>query len=146
MKHIDYSQFKTADQAPALIPPDSVVCGFDDDDIKLNVRCVCGKCDLNGNLVECEECHNWLHGSCVFLPRNHKGRFLTFHCPFCKQEKIRCKCGNNFDYHYELIQCPACKFYVHRKCELKDEKITPKNFVCMFCLSKNDEPDEGLVI
>lgn len=44
------------------------------------IRCICGKNDCTGDLIQCSECHCYLHRDCVELPNR---RNSTFKCPFC---------------------------------------------------------------
>eukprot|EP00080_Pristionchus_pacificus_P009655 PDM69675.1 PHD finger motif containing protein [Pristionchus pacificus] len=42
------------------------------------VRCICGVLEEDGEMMECDECHYWLHSDCIQRPLTN-----AFKCPLC---------------------------------------------------------------
>ncbi|GMT00631.1 hypothetical protein PENTCL1PPCAC_22805 [Pristionchus entomophagus] len=42
------------------------------------VRCICGVLEDDGEMVECDKCHYWLHSDCIDTPSTQ-----SFQCPLC---------------------------------------------------------------
>lgn len=146
---MNYESFNTAEEAPPLAPPTPYSLDEidDDDDEKFEISCVCNKQTSNCSLVQCEKCGYWFHKSCIFIPRNPTGEYANFYCPYCLQQKIRCQCGDSTKYNEELIKCDKCHFHVHKKCELNQQNIQLKKFICAHCSKQNENGnDDGLVI
>ncbi|KAH0793945.1 PHD-finger family protein [Histomonas meleagridis] len=107
-------------------------CYFKDTETgEYGIRCVCGETHAEGYLIQCEFCEFWLHGICVNVARLSPNE--PYLCPFCRGQKICCKCNKNNDYTEPLIQCSICKMWVHKRCEDIDYGIIPKPFICSFC-------------
>lgn len=96
------------------------------------LRCVCEEKTVNGLLVSCEKCQNWQHGICVGL--NAHTVPDSYICELCGNRPIRCKCGNNLNYRFSIIQCTSCGYYVHRRCVgLQYGPLPRGDFICNFC-------------
>ena len=95
------------------------------------IRCVCGEGQTGDLIVACEMCNFWLHGLCVNVARETPHE--SYYCPFCRGQRIRCKCNNTKNYQDPLIQCTRCKFWVHKECEHLGYGFTPKDFICSHC-------------
>ncbi|KAK8860202.1 hypothetical protein M9Y10_011867 [Tritrichomonas musculus] len=142
----DFYNYNTAEEAPPLVSPTPYPLDEnDDDDEKFEIACVCNKQTPNCSLVQCEKCNYWFHKGCIYIPREPTGEYSNFYCPYCLQQKIRCKCGDSSKYNEEMIMCSKCHFYVHKKCELTDPKI--KDFICSHCASKESNAnDDGMLL
>ena len=146
---MDFDKYKTAEEAPPLVAPTPYPLddGDDESDEKFEISCVCNKPLPNCSLVQCEKCNYWFHKGCIFIPRNPTGEYSNFYCRYCLQQKIRCQCGNSSKYNEELIKCSKCHFFVHKKCEMTDEKSLMKQFICSCCSNQNDNNnDDGMVL
>lgn len=73
----------------------------------------------------------FVHSDCVNFRRVDESD--VYYCPFCREIRIKCSCGNNNNYSDRLIQCSRCKFWVHKKCEGLDYGFIPKDFICKSC-------------
>ncbi|KAH0792824.1 PHD-finger family protein [Histomonas meleagridis] len=96
---------------------------------QIYLRCVCDEHHLEGLLIQCKKCKNYLHAMCV----NEYKQRTAYNCPYCSKKKIRCKCNRNTLYNEPLIQCTRCKMWVHKSCEKLDFGANPKNFSCWSC-------------
>ena len=96
---------------------------------KCLIRCVCESQSLDGLLIQCKECHYYLHAICVNEPKKRD----DFVCPFCSGKKIRCICKKENKFDEPLIQCQQCGFWSHKSCEKLEYGSNPKNFVCSQC-------------
>ena len=45
------------------------------------IRCICGKTECKGELIQCSECQCYLHKDCLELTNQ---RTSGYRCPFCK--------------------------------------------------------------
>ena len=114
----------------AIVAPPPIFC-TDEQHRNYGIRCVCGKGKEDCLMVYCEMCGYYLHRHCVNIARVSENR--SYYCPFCRGQKIRCKCGENNNYSIPIIQCNVCKLWVHKECEDIDYGIIPQNFICSFC-------------
>jgi hypothetical protein len=46
-----------------------------------SIRCICGKNENIGDLMQCHDCHCFLHAACIDRPA---ARPSAFRCPFCR--------------------------------------------------------------
>lgn len=97
------------------------------------LKCVCGVKTGDGNLICCDKCGFWQH--CICFNYNSHTAPEKYVCVFCSQKIIRCKCGNNLDYNFSIIQCSNCGYYVHKRCEGFNYGPLPTegDFLCHFC-------------
>lgn len=97
------------------------------------LKCVCGTKVGDGNLICCDKCGYWQH--CICFNYNSHTSPENYVCVFCEQKRIRCKCGNNLDYSFSIIQCSNCGYYVHKRCEGLNYGPMPTEgkFLCHFC-------------
>jgi hypothetical protein len=71
---------RIASGEPASSPPPSPPEPSSDLPLFSSVRCICGENENTGELIQCHDCHCFLHGRCMdrLYPRSS-----TFRCPFC---------------------------------------------------------------
>ncbi|EAX96163.1 PHD-finger family protein [Trichomonas vaginalis G3] len=106
---------------------------------RYGIRCVCGESRNDGLLIQCDSCEFWLHAKCVNIARISDNE--SFYCPFCRGQRIKCKCKNNKNYTDPIVQCTNCKFWVHKRCENLYYGFCPHDFVCSNC-----QPDKTYTI
>ena len=119
-----------------LIPPSPVYCN-DPQIGTYGIRCVCGKGKEECLKVYCELCGFYLHAHCVNVAR--VSEYSSYYCPFCRGQKIRCKCGENSNYSIPIIQCSVCKLWVHKECEDIDYGLIPQHYICSFCFQEQQK-------
>ncbi|KAH0787205.1 PHD-finger family protein [Histomonas meleagridis] len=111
-------------------PPPTII--EEEGDEKWTLRCICQEKTISGLLVGCEKCGCWQHAICVGL--NQHTVPDKYICETCGHRPIRCKCNNNLNYLFSLIQCTHCGYYVHRRCVgLLFGPLPRGDYVCNFC-------------
>lgn len=96
------------------------------------LHCVCEEKTGIGLLVCCENCGDWQHALCFNL--NMHTAPENYLCEICGKKPIRCKCNNNLNYRFSLIQCSQCGYYVHKRCSGFHYGPRPKgDFLCYLC-------------
>ena len=98
---------------------------------RYGIRCVCCEGRNDTGLIQCDICNFWLHTRCVNIARVAEKE--PYYCPFCKGQRIRCKCEKTKNYSDSIVQCTNCKFWCHKECEGLEYGFVPKDFVCSFC-------------
>ena len=123
----------------SIAAPPPIFC-TDEQHRNYGIRCVCGKGKEDCLMVYCEMCGYYLHRHCVNIARVSENK--SYYCPFCRGQRIRCKCGENNNYSIPIIQCNVCKLWVHKECENIDYGIIPQNFVCSFCVQEKIQQEQ----
>ncbi|KAK8887311.1 hypothetical protein M9Y10_038349 [Tritrichomonas musculus] len=112
------------------LPPPIVI--KEDGSDPWTLHCVCEEKTGTGLLVGCEKCGCWQHAICVGL--NMHTIPENYICELCGNRPIRCKCNNNLNYRFSIIQCSQCGYYVHRRCVGLHYGPLPRgDFICNFC-------------
>ena len=102
-------------------------------------RCVCGRKDEEGTMVQCERCLVWQHMHCMGLiaPLPPKRKYF---CESCKPRDIKCMCGRTHP-DGKLVQCSQCGKFQHSKCVNESVKpfgpegdVSMKTYVCFNCM------------
>ncbi len=79
----------------------------------------------NNFFISCNECECFYHGKCVGISKSEakilKNRSESYECGKCKKKKKskqpKCKiCGGADSSLNFLVQCAACRCYLHDKC------------------------------
>lgn len=71
------------------------------------VRCVCGAVEDEGDMVECDFCHYWLHSECLFPQGDVPPDVLQ--CPLCREN--RRPHGDVILSTQPDIRLPSCKYF-----------------------------------
>jgi hypothetical protein len=45
--------------------------------------CICRGPDTGSLMIQCDECHNWFHGSCVKINKEYAEKLAFYLCPNC---------------------------------------------------------------
>ena len=96
-----------------------------------NFCCTCKAAVNDGKLIQCHVCKCFMHETCFNVAREDERK--PFVCPFCRRQKISCKCNNNLNYTLPLIKCTCCGKWVHKRCEGIGFGRVPDNFKCSKC-------------
>lgn len=77
-------------------------------------RCVCGKKDEEGTMIQCERCLVWQHMHCMGLtsPLPPKRKYF---CELCRPRDVKCLC-NSTNTNGKFVQCTKCGKFQHSVC------------------------------
>lgn len=48
-----------------------------------NKFCICRGCDTGSFMIQCDECRDWFHGSCVNITKDYAEKLACYLCPGC---------------------------------------------------------------
>ncbi|MFH4974247.1 hypothetical protein AB6A40_000956 [Gnathostoma spinigerum] len=75
------------------------------------VRCICGIQEDDGQMIQCDRCHFWLHADCLFEKRKKAKELSEYVCQLCKSAANRTEPVDILLRPEPDYRLPGCTYY-----------------------------------